>query len=75
MSKRELKMSDANACSMCGRALTKDESGLNSKILDGDVKRGIWRCLSCMAEYLECEAADLEEKIEEFKSQGCKLFS
>ena len=68
-------MSDANTCSICGRELTKDESGLNKKILDGDIKRGIWRCLTCMAEYLECDEGDLGVKIEEFKSQGCKLFS
>ena len=68
-------MSDANTCSICGRELTKDESGLNKKILDGDIKRGIWRCLTCVAEYLECDEGDLGEKIEEFKSQGCKLFS
>ena len=65
----------ASICSMCGRELTKDEFGLNKKILDGDIKRGIWRCLTCMAEYLECDEGDLGEKIEEFKSQGCKLFS
>ena len=68
-------MSDANTCSICGRELTKDESGLNKKILDVDIKRGIWRCLTCMAEYLECDESDLGEKIEEFKSQGCNLFS
>lgn len=67
-------MSDVDVCSICGRGLLKDEQGLNKKILDGDVKRGIWRCLSCMAEYLECEEDDLEERIEEFKEQGCKLF-
>ena len=68
-------MCDANTCSICGRELTKDESGLNKKILDGDIKRGIWMCLTCTAEYLECDDGDLGEKIEEFKSQGCKLFS
>ena len=68
-------MSDVDVCSMCGRGLLKDEQGLNKKILDGDIKRGIWRCLTCMAEYLECGEGDLEEKIEEFKTQGCKLFS
>ncbi len=61
-------------CKICGRVLTKDETGLNKKILDGDVKNGIWRCLSCMAENLECEVDELEEKIQEFKAEGCKLF-
>ena len=62
------------SCRICGRSLTKDEKGLNKKILDGDVKQGIWRCLTCMAEYLECDEDELSEKIEEFKAQGCKLF-
>ncbi len=61
-------------CKICGRELTKDEAGLNKKILDGDVKNEIWRCLSCMAEYLECDDDELREKIEEFKAEGCKLF-
>ena len=62
------------ACKICGRELTKDETGLNKKIFDGDVKNGIWRCLSCMADYLECDEDELKEKIEEFKAEGCKLF-
>ena len=47
-------------CKICGRELTKDETGLNKKILDGDVKNGIWRCLSCMADYLECDEDELK---------------
>lgn len=62
-------------CKLCDRLLTKDEQGLNKKLLENDVKRGLWRCLSCMAEYLECEEDELKEKIEEFKAGGCKLFS
>lgn len=67
-------MAEAIQCKICGRSLTKDEHGLNKKILDGDVKNGIWRCLTCMADYLECGEEELLEKIEEFKAQGCKLF-
>lgn len=63
------------SCKLCERVLTKDEVGLNQKILDGDVKHGLWRCLTCMAEYLECDEEELAEKIEEFKAEGCKLFS
>ena len=69
-----LQMADAIQCKKCGRLLTRDERGLNQKILDGDVKNGIWRCLTCMADYLECDEDELAEKIEEFKAQGCKLF-
>ena len=67
-------MAELITCSICGRSLTKDERGLNQKILEGDVKRGILRCLTCLSEYLECGEDELVEKIEEFKAQGCKLF-
>lgn len=67
--------SDNVVCSFCDRVLTSDEQGLNKKILDGDVRRRLWRCLSCMAEYLECTEDELYDKIEEFKAEGCKLFS
>ena len=67
-------MDDEIKCKICDRLLTKDEKGLNQKILDGDVKNGIWRCLTCLAEYLEVDEDDLRAKIEEFKAQGCKLF-
>jgi hypothetical protein len=31
-------------------------------------------CIGCMAEFLGCEAEDLQVKIAEFKEQGCTLF-
>ena len=62
-------------CKICDRFLSKDEQGLNKKILENDVKNGLWRCLTCMADYLECEEDELLDKIEEFKAEGCKLFA
>ena len=62
-------------CRICGRALTKDERGLNRKILEADAKTGFWRCLTCLAAFLECDEEELREKIDEFKAEGCKLFS
>ena len=67
-------MDDEASCRICGRPLTKDERGLNQKILEADAKRGFWRCLTCLAEYLECGENELREKIVEFKAEGCKLF-
>jgi len=32
-------------------------------------------CLSCLADYIGCTIDDLKTKIEEFKNQGCTLFS
>jgi hypothetical protein len=31
-------------------------------------------CLPCMADYFETTTEDLEDKIEEFKYEGCGLF-
>lgn len=62
------------ACRICGRFLTRDERGLNRKILEADAKGGLWRCLACLAEFLECEEEELREKIDEFKAEGCRLF-
>lgn len=38
-------------------------------------KENRYMCLSCVAKYLDCTEEDLKEKIEDFKAQGCKLFS
>ena len=54
-------------CRYCEAALDRNEIGLNKKLFD--------MCLSCMAEYLECSEEELREKIEDFKKEGCKLFS
>lgn len=32
-------------------------------------------CLDCFASYLDTTVEELNEKIEEFKEEGCKLFS
>ena len=53
-------MDDEASCRICGRPLTKDERGLNQKILEADAKRGFWRCLTCLAEYLECGEEELD---------------
>ena len=31
-------------------------------------------CMECLADYLEVSVEDLQDKIEEFKEEGCKLF-
>ena len=62
-------------CRFCDSALPKDVIALNKKIRDIEVKDGIYRWLTCMAEYLECSEEELVDKIEEFKAEGCKLFS
>ena len=72
---QEFQIHNEIKCRLCDRPLTKDEQGLNQKILENDTQNGFWRCLPCMAEYLECDEEELRDKIEEFKAEGCKLFS
>ena len=63
----------STACISCGKKpLSKDEIGVNKKLLDAD--NGNLYCMECLAEYLEVEVQDIMDKIEEFKEQGCKLF-
>jgi biotin operon repressor len=59
-------------CTECGENLSKDEVALSQKILSRDITE--FYCIDCLAEYLECDRADLEVKIQEFKEQGCTLF-
>lgn len=61
------------ACKVCFKEpLTKDEVGINKKLLGLDNK--VFFCMDCLAEYLECTTEDLLDKIEEFKNEGCTLF-
>ena len=60
-------------CVMCGKQdLGKDDIGLNKKLLGTKIKN--YYCLNCLAEYLGCSVEELLDKIEEFKTEGCKLF-
>ena len=60
-------------CYVCGKSpLTKDEIGINKKIIDKKATQ--FYCLPCLAEFLEVTEEELLAKIEEFKSEGCKLF-
>ena len=61
-------------CVMCGKQnLEKDDVGLNKKLLGTGIKN--FYCIDCLAEYLGCTVDELLDKIEEFKAEGCKLFS
>ena len=60
-------------CIICGKSdLNKDTVGINKKLLGENITN--YYCLDCLAEYLECTVEELLDKIEEFKSEGCKLF-
>ena len=53
--------------------LNKNTIGINKKLLGKDIKN--YYCMDCLAEYLGVTVQELYDKIEEFKEQGCKLFS
>lgn len=59
-------------CKLCGSDLSKDIVALNKKLIGINIKQ--FYCLECLADTLSCEVLDLEDKIEEFKEQGCTLF-
>lgn len=61
-------------CVACGkRDLSKDTVGINRKLLGKDITN--FYCMDCLADYLGCTVDDLLDKIEDFKSEGCILFS
>lgn len=63
-----------NDCVMCGkRELNRDTIGINKKLLG---KNNVnFYCMDCLADYLGCSVEDIHDKIEEFKEEGCELFS
>jgi len=61
-------------CIACDKEINeKDTIGINKKLLGKQIKN-IY-CIPCLADYLGTTVEDLNEKIEEFKEEGCKLFS
>lgn len=61
-------------CYICGKkALSKNEIGLTKKLIGKETKE--FYCIDCLADYLEVTTEELIAKIEEFKEEGCKLFS
>lgn len=60
-------------CVSCGKKnLDKNTIGINKKLLGSDIDT--FYCMECLASYLDTTVEDLEEKIEEFKDEGCTLF-
>ncbi len=66
-------MKNNRSCFACGKEnLSKDEIGLNKKLIHPQVERMI--CLTCIAEYFETAEDEMKDMVEEFKRQGCELF-
>lgn len=61
-------------CIACGKLdLDKDTIGINKKLIGEDIKN--FYCMDCLANYLGCSVQDIFDKIEEFKEEGCNLFT
>jgi predicted nucleic-acid-binding Zn-ribbon protein len=60
-------------CRLCEDELDKIAVGLNKKLFG--IKLTRFYCMSCLANYLDVTVEELFAKAEEFKEQGCKLFS
>ncbi len=54
------------------KKLDKNTIGINKKLLGKEIEN--FYCMDCLADYLECTVDDLNDKIEEFKDEGCTLF-
>ena len=59
-------------CCDCQKVLKKDEIALSKKLIDIDAED--FYCINCLADVIGCTTEDLQEKIQEFKEQGCTLF-
>ena len=61
------------SCTSCGkRDLDKNTVWINKKLLGLETQS--YFCMDCLAAYLDTTVEALNEKIEEFKDEGCKLF-
>ena len=61
-------------CIICGKIhLDKNTIGINKKLLGTSIEN--FYCMNCLAEHLECTVDELLDKIEEFKEEGCTLFT
>lgn len=61
------------ACRSCGRPLSADEVSVNLKLVSRQARE--YLCKSCLAAYFGCDEERIDEKIRQFKRNGCLLFS
>ena len=59
-------------CIECGKNLTKDEAALNKKLINKNTKQFL--CLDSLGSFLSTDREILEDKIVQFKEEGCTLF-
>lgn len=61
-----------SACMQCGKQLTYNEIGAHKKFINRGSREFL--CKVCLAAKLDITVEDIDEKIEQFKRQGCTLF-
>ncbi len=60
-------------CIKCGKILNGDEIGLTKKIINRGATE--YMCIHCLAKKFKVSEELLEQKIQDFKKQGCLLFA
>lgn len=69
-----MKIEAKKKCISCGKAeLSKDEIGINLKLIGIETQN--FYCIDCLSGVLDVSVQDIYDKIEEFKEEGCTLFS
>ncbi len=69
-----MKNTEKKRCISCGKSdLSKDEIGINMKLIGAETQN--FYCIDCLSDVLGVSVVDIYEKIEEFKEEGCTLFS
>ena len=61
-----------NCCKECEKLLDRDEIAIYRRLIYRDAEE--YLCKTCLAKDLKVEKAEIEKKIEHFKSIGCTLF-
>ena len=61
-----------SACIQCKKELTYNDVGAYKKFVNRGAKQFL--CKNCLAQELKISPKLIDEKIEQFKLQGCSLF-
>ena len=62
-------------CAVCGRELTPDEIGASRKLINRGLPEEECLCLPCLASRFRVDESVLRKKIDQWREQGCVLFS
>lgn len=61
-----------SVCMKCSKELTHNEIGAHKKFINRGSTEFL--CKGCLADKLGVTVQDIDEKIEQFRQQGCTLF-